>query len=154
MRTIAVAVVLAAAVAVPVAHAGRVTIQVTSVTVTVKRTDVPPKGASKGDTVASRDRLLNAKAQFGKRKGAVVGSDRGTLTVTGAHSATFSGTAVLPGGTLRLDGPVAAVGTSIAIPVTGGTGRFAGAKGFVLVGPGKTRSLNTYTLTLPTIPVA
>jgi hypothetical protein len=98
---------------------------------------------------------VNARAQFGRAEGAAVGSDRGTMTFTGAHTATFSGVATLPGGTLKLSGKVVAVpGNSIVIPVAGGTGRFRGAKGYVLVGPGTKEALNTYTLTLPTIPVA
>ena len=56
--------------------------------------------------------------------------------------------------TLKVEGKAVAVGASVAIPVTGGTGRFARARGYVLVGPGQARSLNVYTLTLPTIPVA
>ena len=53
-----------------------------------------------------------------------------------------------------LNGRVVVLAAGIAIPVTGGTGRFAKAKGYLLVGHGSTRVLNTYTLTLPTIPVA
>jgi Dirigent-like protein len=143
------------AVVAPAAEAKKVTIAVTSVSISVKPTDVAPTGTSKGDTIEYRDRLLNAKAQFGRAKGAAVGSDRGTMTFTSAHAATFSGVAVLPGGTLRLEGKVIALpGKSLAIPVTGGTGRFAKAKGYLLVGPGTKRALNTYTLTLPEIPVA
>jgi hypothetical protein len=145
---------LAAAAAAPGAQAGRLTIVVTSVSLSAKPTDVSPKGTSKGDTVEYRDRLLNAKKQFGRAKGAAVGSDRGTMTFTGAHTATFSGVVVLPGGTLQLEGKVIPVGTSLVIPVSGGTGRFAKAKGYVLVGPGEKRALNTYTLSIPALPVA
>jgi Dirigent-like protein len=140
--------VLAAAVLAPAAAAAKLTIKVTSVSVSAKATDVAPKGTSKGDTIAYRDRLLNAK-------GAVVGSDRGTMTFTSAHTATFAGIAVLPGGTVRLAGKVVALpNKSFAIPVAGGTGRYAKARGYVLVGPGEKRALNTYTLTVPEIPVA
>ena len=148
------AVVTALAVA-PAAEAKKLTIAVTSVSISIKPTDVAPTGSSKGDTVVYRDHLLNAKAQFGRAKGAAVGSARGTMTFTSAHTATFSGVAVLPGGTVRLEGKVVALpNKSLAIPVTGGTGRFAKAKGYVLVGPGTKRALNTYALTLPEIPVA
>jgi hypothetical protein len=146
---------LAAVAGVPAAQAAKLTIKVTSVSLSVKPTDVAPKGTSKGDTIEYRDRLLNAKTQFGHPKGAAVGSDHGTMTFTGAHTATFSGVAHLPGGTLQLGGKVVALpDKSIVIPVTGGTGKFAKAKGYVLVGPGDKRALNTYTLALPTIPVA
>jgi hypothetical protein len=143
------AVVLAAAVFAPGAAAAKLTIKVISVSISVKPTDVAPKGASKGDTVVYRDRLLNAK-------GAVVGSDHGTMTFTSAHTATFAGVAVLPGGTLRLSGKVIPLpNKSFAIAVTGGTGRFAKAKGYVVVGSGSgKRAPNTYALTIPEIPVA
>jgi len=155
MRLVWLLAVATALVVAPAAAAKKLTIAVTSVSISIKPTDVAPNGASKGDTVVYRDRLLNAKAQFGRAKGAAVGSDRGTMTFTSAHAATFSGVAVLPGGTLRLEGKVAALpNNALAIPVTGGTGRFAKAKGFVLVGPGSKRALNTYALTLPEIPVA
>jgi hypothetical protein len=154
MRKLVLIAALAAAVAAPSAQGGRLTIVVTSVALSAKPTDVAPKGTSKGDTIEYRDRLVNAKHQFGRAKGAVVGSDHGTMTFTGAHTATFSGVAVLPGGTLELRGRVVSVGKSFAIPVSGGTGRFAKAKGYVLVGPGAKRALNTYMLSVPALPVA
>jgi len=155
MRIALLTAVFAALVVAAAANADTRTIKVTSVELSLKSNDRPPKGVSKGDTIVYRDRLLNAAAQFGRKQGAVVGSDRGTMTFTSAHAATFKGVAVLPGGTLTLSGSVVALSsTSFAIPVTGGTGSFAGATGFVLVGPGKKKSLNTYSLTVPTIPVA
>ena len=154
MRKLVLIAALAAVVLTPAAQAGRLTIVVTSVSVSAKPTDVAPKGTSKGDTIEYRDRLLNAKKQFGRANGAVVGSDRGTMTFTSAHTATFSGVAVLPGGTIQLRGKVVALGNSLAIPVSGGTGRFANAKGYVVVGPGDKRSLNTYTLSIPEVQVA
>jgi hypothetical protein len=118
--------------------------------------DKPPKGASAGDTVAFEDNLLNAAAQFGKKVGAKVGTDRGTMTFSSKTSARFKGSATLPGGTVTLDGPVisSADGKSIIIPITGGTGRYKNAKGAVLVGPGDKRALNTYTMIFPVTPVA
>ena len=155
MRLLVALALVAAAVVAPAAQAKKLTFVVTSVSISAKQKDVAPTGTSKGDTIEYRDRLLNAKAQFGRAKGAAVGSDRGTMTFTSAHAATFSGVAVLPGGTLRLEGKVIALpGRSLAIPVTGGTGRFAKAKGYVLVGPGTKRALNTYSLVLPEVPVA
>jgi hypothetical protein len=155
MRRVSLLALVTALAVAPAAAAKKLTIAVTSVSISIKPTDVAPKGASKGDTVVYRDRLLNAKAQFGRAKGAAVGSDRGTMTFTGPHGARFSGVAVLPGGTLRLEGKVLPQpDKSLAIPVSGGTGRFAKAKGFVLVGPGSKRALNIYALTLPAIPVA
>ena len=132
--------------------AGTSTIEVTSVTVKQISHDVKPKGPSKGDTILYRDKLVNAAAQFGKRKGAVVGSNSGKLTFSGPHTATFQGKAILPGGTLTLSGPAYTSAAGLVIPVTGGTGAFAGAHGTLTVGAGSTRVPNTYRLT--TAPVA
>jgi hypothetical protein len=147
LLTTALALTLAVA---PAASAAKtITLQVTSVALSVKSHDRPPKGASKGDTIVQRDRLLNAVAQFGRKKGATVGSDHGTMTFTSAHAARFTGVVVLPKGTLTLNGKVtAATGGILVIPVTGGTGAYAGAKGIVLVGPGEKRALNVYRFTI------
>jgi uncharacterized membrane protein len=157
----ALALAALAVLAVPAAGQARpqdttLTIKVTSVSVKLAQKDVPPKGASKGDTVFFRDALLNAAAQFGKPAGAKVGSDHGTMTFTSKTAALFKGSATLPGGTVTLDGKVSGTsdGKSLVIPVTGGTGRFKGAHGVVVVGPGDKRSLNTYSLVIPTAPVA
>jgi hypothetical protein len=132
------------------AQAESLTIQVTSIVIKVDSIDKRPKGASKGDRIVYRDRLVNAVRQFGKARGTHVGSDRGTMTFTSAHTARFDGSATLPGGTVRIKGPVRAVaGGSIQIPVAGGTGRYADAKGTLTVGPGDKRALNVYRLTLP-----
>jgi hypothetical protein len=144
------ALALAAPLAAQAAEQRTVVIRVTSVSVKLTTADRPPKGASKGDTVHFTDSLVNAAAQFGKPKGAKVGTDSGTMTFLGPSSARFDGRAVLPGGTLRLRGALASAGKgALTIPVVGGTGRFRGAHGQVLVGPGSKRSLNVYTLTLP-----
>jgi hypothetical protein len=160
MRTRTLLALVAAALAVPAASQARaqdtLTLKVTSVSVKLTQKDKPPKGASKGDTIVFQDNLLNAAAQFGKKVGEKVGTDHGTMTFTSKTAAFFKGSATLPGGTVTLNGNVMAGsdGKSLVIPVTGGTGRFKGATGFVLVGPGDKRSLNTYSLTFPTTPVA
>jgi hypothetical protein len=123
------------------------TIVVTSITLKNVPHDTGAKGPSKGDTIVSRDRLLNAKAQFGKKKGALVGSDSGTLTFTSANTGTFKGQAKLPGGTLTLSGDVYSLQNGdTVIPVSGGTGAFAGMTGTVTVGTGKNHVRNTYRL--------
>jgi Dirigent-like protein len=140
---------LAAAFALPAAGAtvGSRTIVVTSVTVKYVSHDTGVKGPSKGDTAVYHDQLLNAKAQFGKKKGARVGTDSGTLSFTGAHTATFKGEAKLPGGTLTLSGDVYTLQNGdLVIPVTGGTGDFAGMTGTLTVATGKNHVRNTYTL--------
>lgn len=155
--TLAVSVVAALAALAPAAAsaAGPTTIQVVSVTIKATSTDKPPKGPSAGDTTVMRDKLVNAVAQYGKAKGAVVGSDSGTMRILSPTSARFDGIAHLPGGTLTLKGRIAAgPNQSIIIPVTAGTGRYAGASGFVVVGPGTKRSVNVYHLTYRSAPIA
>ena len=149
MKAAAAIAVLALVLAGPAAAATQ-TIRVTSVTTKLTSHNVGPKGTSRGDTVTSTDRLLNAAAQFGRKKGSVVGSDAGTLTFTSPHTATFSGHTTLPGGTLILAGPVYGTqGGSLVIPVVGGTGTFANVRGTLTVAPGNGRVLNTYHLLRP-----
>jgi hypothetical protein len=145
-----------ALVTVPAATAAKTrTILVISNTVSFSRHDIAPKGASKGDTVVYRDRLLNAAAQFGKQKGALVGSDAGTLTFTSANTAAYKGTARLPGGTLRISGAVYTSTThELVFQVKGGTGAFAGTTGTLTVGTGKNHVLNTYRLSSTAAPIA
>jgi hypothetical protein len=138
---------LTAAVFASAAQAKTITFSVTSVSISIKPTDLPPKGTSKGDTIQQRNRLLNTSARFGRPKGAVVGSDHGTMTFTSAHAASYSGVVVLPGGTVKLKGTVVSLAGMLVIPVVGGTGRFAHAHGSLLVGSGRNRTLNTYRLT-------
>jgi hypothetical protein len=146
----AVIAVLTAAVFASPAQARTITFSVTSVSVSVKPTDLQPKGTSKGDTIVYRNRLLNTARRFGRPKGAVVGSDHGILTFTGAHTARYSGMAILPDGTLRLAGSVIPLANGVLqFRVAGGTGRYAKATGNVLVGAGNARALNTYHLTVP-----
>jgi hypothetical protein len=151
------AAVLAAAWLAPAAApaAGQRTIDVLSVVTYVHRVDQPPKGVSEGDTVDSRDRLLNATKQFGLRSGARVGSDHGRFTYTSTHSASYSGEASLPGGTVTVRGTVLVrADGQLMIPVVGGSGKYKGATGFLTIGPGKKRAVNTYELTMPGASVA
>ena len=61
-------------------------------------TDKAPKNRpSKGDVIEERTTLKNAVRQFGKPKGAVVGSDVGTYTFTSPTTANIELTVKLPG---------------------------------------------------------
>jgi hypothetical protein len=134
----------------PAAAADTVVITVRSVTTYAVAQDKEPKGESnKGDRITLRSRLSNAKAQFDKPRGAVVGSDRGTITFTSKTRIVVEGVAQLPGGTIRFRG-AGTFGQNEPIPVVGGTGRFSGARGTLTVGEGET-PLNTYRLTLPLV---
>ena len=150
MKVVAAAFVAAALLAPAAAPAsGQETIEDISVTTYVHRVDRLPKGVSDGDTVESRDRLLNATKQFGLRSGARVGSDHGRFTYTSTHSASYAGEATLPGGTVTVRGAVLVRSDGqLMIPVVGGSGKYKGATGFVTIGPGKKRALNTYELTM------
>jgi hypothetical protein len=149
-RIVLLALAVLAVGAVPgAARAESLTIQVTSVVVTLKPYDKLPKGSSTGDRIVFHDKLLNVVRQFGKAKGIRVGEDHGTMTFTSAHTARFDGRVTLPGGTIRIKGAVKPLGDGIQIPVVGGTGRYAAATGTLTVGPGDERALNVYKLTLP-----
>jgi hypothetical protein len=149
MRRLAALGVLAALVLPGSAAAKTITLEVTSVGKSVVTHDKKPKGASKGDTIVYRDQLLNAAAQFGKKKGVAVGTDRGTMTFTGAHTAKFVGAAHLPDGSLTINGNVTALSNGyLTIPITDGTGAYVGATGILIVGPGKNRALNEYRITI------
>jgi autotransporter-associated beta strand protein len=145
---------LAAAVtAIPVAAQARPSrasarvIKLMSVSIRYIDHDVDPKGPSAGDWASSRTRLYNAVRQFGRAAGVLVGSDSGTMRLTGPRSATFRGTTNLPGGTLIVKGTIAfPAGGGLLFPVVGGTGNFAHAKGSVYVNGGKTRAINVYRL--------
>lgn len=140
--------------AAPDSPAESLTIRLISVTTRVKlQKDVAPKQvASKGDVIWQKSILRNAVAQFGKPKGALVGSDTGTITLLSTTLVDNKGVAVLPGGTIRFAGRSAGDVVSLTLPVTGGTGRYAGASGKLEVralNADGSRTTNVYRLTLP-----
>jgi hypothetical protein len=147
---------IAAAVLSPTAAAAPpAVIRLVSITTSESSVDVPPRKASTGDRALSTSRLLNARAQFGKPKGAVVGSDHSTMTLTSATSAHLKVVAKLPGGTITVSGRLmAAADGAVSIPVVTGTGLFAGARGLltILVPTGPKTVVNIYRLSY--LPVA
>jgi hypothetical protein len=127
-----------------------IVITVKSVTTASIPRDAPPKGASRGDRIIMRDRLVNVRKQFGKPAGAVVGRDEGILRLTSPTSGTFDGIATLPGGTIRLHGIIRdGIET---FTVAGGSGKYAHARGTIAIGSGKS-PLNTYRISFPGEPV-
>jgi hypothetical protein len=108
------------------------TIRVVSVTVGSKMiVDKAPKGSrSVGDTFWAKSNLRNERPQFGKPKGALLGSEVAIYTVESLAIGAVKVTTTLPGGTIRssdrrsYEGCCATKGQ-----VTGGTGVFAGARG-------------------------
>ena len=123
-------------------------IRVKSVTTASIPTDKAPKGASKGDRVVMRDRLLNAARQFGKPAGAAVGRDEGVLLLTGESAATFTGVDDAAGRHAPAPRVRPARREGRAFSSIGGTGKYAGARGTLEVGDGKS-PLNVYHLMLP-----
>jgi hypothetical protein len=130
-------------------------IRVISAATAVKTHDAPPKGPSKGDSVVIDDKLTNQVAQFGKKKGALVGTDHAVETNIGNNRVIVDGIARLPVGTIHFKGELKVDSNGIAtVAVVGGTGDFQSAKGTVAIAnltkDGKT-ALNVYSIrVLPT----
>lgn len=125
-------------------------IRLVSITTSYSSDDAPPPKASAGDRELFTSRLVNARPQFGKPKGAVIGSDRSTLRLTSATSARLRTVARLPGGTLTAAGPLQAAGRgAVSVEVVAGTGVFAGARGTltILAPTDPKTAVNVYRLT-------
>ena len=143
------AIAVAAVVVSPVSAAPPSVITLVSTTTSESSVDVPPLKDSAGDRQLFTSRLLNVRRQFGKPKGAAVGSDRGTLTLTSARSANLKTVAKLPGGTITANGPLRAAGDgAVSVAVVAGTGIFAGAYGTltILKPTGPKTAVNIYRL--------
>lgn len=111
----------------------------------------PKQELSRGDVLWAKSVLRNEVPQFGRPKGARVGSDTGTLTLVSARVVDAKVAVKLPGGTLKASGRTREQGGSDMIAVVGGTGDFAGARGTVEVidlNDGL-RTRNIYRLRLP-----
>ena len=131
------------------------TIRLVSTTVSLTTVaDRAPKGRpSKGDVALERSLLRNAVRQFGRAKGAVVGSDTGRYTIVSLNPplVTLKLSVKLPGGTLRATGRSAG-NSAPTIRIVGGTGSFANARGTGEVRAqtgGAQGVLNIYRLRLP-----
>jgi hypothetical protein len=142
------------------------TIRVVSVTVASKVTvDKAPRGVrNAGDKVWAKSSLRNARPQFGKPKGALVGSAVAIYTFQSRDVGDWGDlkvTTTLPGGTIRSVDRVSYEGCcATESRVTGGTGVYSGARGTLqselLTGGGfmgftltQGRRLNIYRLQLP-----
>jgi hypothetical protein len=130
-----------------------VNLRFVSVTTWTKHHDLAPQGDSRGDWQAARDNLRNAVPQFGKPVKALVGTDAATMTLVRIVGLKYTfrvkGVAHLPGGTVSFGGRFTTTFQApITVAVTGGTGRFAGARGTTTNHPGKS-TINTFHLLLP-----
>jgi hypothetical protein len=95
--------------------------------------DVPPKTMNlgeftRGDTIRTTDILRNAVPQFGKPKGARVGTGHGVTVVLSSQMARSDGVARFPGGTVHTHG-VGKISPNPTVAIVGGTGLYAGATG-------------------------
>ena len=95
---------------------------------------MPPKTLNlgehtKGDTISGTSILRNAVRQFGKPKGARVGTSSGVIVTLSARRARDDGVARFPGGTVHIHG-VGKIDSNPKVPIVGGTGRFDGATGY------------------------
>lgn len=130
--------------------AASLTIRVVSTSTGERMVDTAPKGVlNKGDAIYTTSVLRNALPQFGKPKGALVGSDAATFTLRTPSTALVDARVRLPGATLHVRGVVEFDVTG-SVPVVGGSGRFTKARGTCLVEElGDGRSRNTYRLRVP-----
>ena len=123
---------------------------------TVTQPHAPPGGV--GDTFNSSLKLVILTAQLGKAAGSTLGTMHFQYTIrkqctsfgkTCVATADFETVTMLPGGTVIANGKALSIAhPSITIPVVGGTGRYAGARGTVTISPSSTKT-STYKLTLP-----
>jgi hypothetical protein len=121
------------------AHSGvasPTTIAVISIDTSEHSSDVSPKGTSVGDVYSGTTRLVNERAQFGKPKGASVGTARNSLRVISARPVRFYGEIFtrLPGGTVHAKGVLSTPASPNDTPhirVIGGSGVYAGVTGRV-----------------------
>jgi hypothetical protein len=120
--------------------------------------DTAPKGKeNKGDWIKYQSLLLTVGPLFGRKKANTpVGYEKGTQTFVNATDARVSGTSTFPGqGTISYRGAMKSLKNGrVSVPIVNGTGKFSGAKGVLVIGPGQTESVNTYRLKLPDVGVA
>jgi hypothetical protein len=114
-----------------------VTIRVLVMPVTRSFKDVAPKTHAttgeytKGDTLTGTSILQNAVPQFGKPKGARVGTSRFVETALSPQILRFDGVSRLPGGTVHARGVMHEVAGKLTVTIVGGTGLYAGATGVI-----------------------
>jgi hypothetical protein len=126
------------------------TISLLAVLVSARSVDTEPKNQiNAGDKIYAVSVLRNLVPQFGRPRGAVVGRDSEVGTLVSSRTLVLTGVARLPGGTLKLKGRQTLNDLAFSIPVVGGTGKFANARGTCIVRVRGNTVFNTYRLTLP-----
>ena len=136
-----------------VAAETKMTITITSQMRNYTAHDLAPKGKeNKGDWFQYRALLRTVGPLFGKKgKNMPVGWEAGTQTYMNKVDARIKGTATFPGqGTIKFRGVMRSLKNGmLSVPVVGGTGKFKGATGVLLIGAGNLTSVNTYRLKIP-----
>jgi hypothetical protein len=113
-----------------------VTLRILVVPVTRNVKDLPPKTfnlgeKSPGDTISGTSILRNAVRQFGKPKGARVGTSRFVEVWLTPKRLSIDAVGRLPGGTVHVHGVGSIETNRPKVPIVGGTGVYAGATGSV-----------------------
>jgi hypothetical protein len=132
----------------------RMTFTVKSFVRIAKPHDFPPKGKeNRGDYLEIRSLLVSIGPVFNVgKKNVPVGWDNATLVyLDGKGKARLRGKAVLRGqGTILYRGIMKDLpGGKTSVPIVDGSGKFRGAKGVLIIGPGQLKALNTFRLRLP-----
>jgi hypothetical protein len=120
----------------------------------VKPHDFPPKKKeNRGDFLEIRSVLASVGPIFNVRKAKVpVGWDTATLVyLNDKGKARLRGKAIFRGqGTLLYRGVMKDLpGGRTSVPIVNGSGKFRGAKGVLVIGPGELKATNTFRLKLP-----
>jgi hypothetical protein len=112
--------------------------------------DLAPKGkVNEGDVITATSVLRNQIAQLERRRGARVGRVVATFHVVSPRKARVALRLTLPGGGLEAAGPPSIAPWRGRLDVTGGTGRFRGARGTGDLRQFLDRSVSTFRLALP-----
>jgi len=112
--------------------------------------DRPPKGkVNRGDVISAKSVLRNLVAQLGRRRGAVVGHVVATFHVVSLTKGRVALVLTVPHGTLEAAGGPSTPPWHGPLRVTGGTGRFAGARGSGDLRQFVDRSVSTFQIVLP-----
>lgn len=114
----------------------------------------PKEYPNEGDVIREKATLRNAIAQFGRPKGALVGSDTWitTIVVPPFAKADVRATTTLPGGTIRSKGAISVTQTTATFRVLGGAGNYRGARGTIAMrnlNSSGSRGLAVYRLKIP-----
>ena len=126
-----------------------VVVRLTSVTLFNTPYDLAPNGAERGRPLRREEPAARTPFPSSASRRAPSSAPTGAPPTLVSKTVMKSvGVAKLPGGTIRFQG-TGRLGARTSIPVVGGTGDYAGARGTLVGRAGREHRLNTYTLKLP-----